>query len=641
MSEKETNQEPSNPVKNTENKKEELIDTPAETEQETVSIKEEDKGSQETTTTKKEEQTTTVEANPTSVKEIKDYSALSNEALVSELKTLLKTKPIQEIKSDVEAIKVSFNAKFNDALNKAKEEFLAEGGNIIDFNYTSKIKKEFNSLLFDYKEKRANYLRQLKKNLQENLENRLSLIEELKGLLNTEENIGTTYKKFKNIQERWFEAGAIPRDKNDTVWNTYRHHVENFYNFLHLNREFRDLDFKHNLEQKLKIIQRSEELAQQEDVNKAFRELQMLHKVWKEEIGPVAKEYKDEIWEKFSAATKVIHDKREEYLANLETVFEENYNKKKVVLEEIKEIVNAVNPSHQGWQQAIKKVQELRDSFFSIGKVSRSKNKEIWKEFKEITSRFNKAKNTFYKEQKKQQFDNLEKKRELIKIAEENKENDDFEVVTPLMKKIQEDWKKIGHVPRKESDKVWKQFKDACNYYFNRLHDKQNEASAEEIAHAETKTNLLETLKQKSFNDDPKDAVKEVKDFIKQWKSIGKVPYNKRGIEKEFNDTLDKIFAKIKLDKKEIELIKFENKLNVIASSEDTRKLNNEAFYISKKVNETQDQIRQLENNLGFFQHVDEKNPMVRDVHKNIAKHKEQLEIWLVKLKKIKSLLNS
>ncbi len=571
--------------------------------------------------------------------EDKKYDTLSQEELISELKSLLKNKPIQLIKSNVESIKTAFNSKFNAELNKAKETFLAEGGNIIDFHYSSPIKKEFNSLLFDYKEKRNNYLKQLKKNLQENLQNRLALIEELKGLLNTEESINTTYKHFKNIQERWFEAGPIPRDKYDTVWNTYRHHVENFYDFLHLNREFRDLDFKHNLEQKLKIIQRTEELAQEENINKAFRELQMLHKVWKEEIGPVAKEYRDEIWDKFSAATKIIHDKRQEYLNNIDAVYEENYQKKKQVLEEIKETISTISPNHQSWQNAMKKVQELRDNFFTIGKVPRSKTKEIWKEFKETTSQFNREKNSFYKDQKKQQFDNLEKKKELIKIAEENKDSDDYEAVTPLMKKIQDDWKKIGHVPRKESDKVWKQFKDACNYYFNRLHEKQNEANKEELEHFEAKSSLLESCKDIELTGEPKEDINKVKELISQWKSIGKVPFNKRSIEREFHKTLDKLFAKIKLDKKEIELIKFENKLNTIASDEDTRKLNNEAFYITKKINEVKDQIRQLENNLGFFQHVDEKNPLVRDVHKNIAKHKEQLELWKAKLKKIKNLL--
>src|SRR5690606_29738471 len=169
---------------------------------------------------------------------------------------------------------------------------------------------------------------------------------------------------------------------------TYHHHVENFYDFLHLNREFRDLDFKHNLDAKLKLITRAEELAQDDNVNKAFRELQMLHKMWKEEIGPVSKEYRDEVWDKFSEATKVIHDKRQEQLAEIEKEFETNYEKKKELIEGIKEATEQATQNHQGWQNAIKKVQEFRDGFFNTGRVPRVHNKEIWKAFKDATGNF-------------------------------------------------------------------------------------------------------------------------------------------------------------------------------------------------------------------------------------------------------------
>ena len=366
----------------------------------------------------------------------KDYSKLSEKELVAELDRLLKTKKIQELKHDVEEIRSEFNSKFNEELEHKKEEFLAEGGNIIDFQYTTPLKKEFNSLYFDYKEKRNNHYKNLKKDLQSNLDKRWELIEELKSLLSAEENINTTYKHFKDIQEKWHVAGAIPRDKYNTVWNTYHHHVENFYDFLHLNREFRDLDFKHNLDSKLKIITRAEELGQEVDINKAFRELQMLHKMWKEDIGPVAKEYRDEVWDKFSDATKVIHDKRQAQLAEVEKDFEANYEKKKQLVEEIKKAIEETKPSHQGWQNAIKKVQELRDAFFNTGRVPRANNKEIWKAFKYVTREFNHQKNSFYKTQKKEQYSNLEQKRELIKIAEENKDSEDFDTTTALMKKI-------------------------------------------------------------------------------------------------------------------------------------------------------------------------------------------------------------
>ena len=566
----------------------------------------------------------------------KDYSSLSEKELVAELERLLKTKKIQELKHDVEEIRSEFNSKYNEELEHKKEEFLAEGGNIIDFHYTTPLKKEFNSLYFDYKEKRNNHYKNLKKDLQSNLDKRWELIEELKGLLSAEENINTTYKHFKEIQEKWHVAGAIPRDKYNTVWNTYHHHVENFYDFLHLNREFRDLDFKHNLDSKLKLITRAEELGQETDINKAFRELQMLHKMWKEDIGPVAKEYRDEVWDKFSEATKVIHDKRQEQLATMEKDFEANYEKKKQLVEEIKQVTDEAKPSHQGWQNSIKKIQGLRDAFFNIGRVPRANNKEIWKEFKDATGNFNHQKNSFYKNQKKEQFANLEKKRELIKIAEDNQNSEDFDATTSLMKKIQDDWKQIGHVPRRDSDKIWKQFKKACNHYFDRLHAQKNEANKEEIAHFEAKQQMLDKLASFELSGDHKADLKAIKENISAWKEIGRVPYNKRNIEQKFNKTLDGLFGKLDLGKKETELIKFDNKLNTLVNRDDERKLQNEHFFISKKIDETKDEIRQLENNLGFFHHVDENNPLVKEVHKNIARHKEQLEVWKAKLSKIK-----
>ena len=569
-----------------------------------------------------------------------DYHSMSKKELISEFQKLLKDKPIQSIKNAVEEIKTEFNAKFNEDLEEKKEEFLAEGGNIIDFQYTTPLKKEFNSLYFDYKEKRNNYYKNLKRDLQENLTKRLELIEELKGLLNIEENINTTYKHFKEIQEKWHVAGAIPRDKYNTVWNTYHHHVENFYDFLHLNREFRDLDFKHNLEQKLKIIGRAEELAQEEDLSKAFRELQMLHKMWKEDIGPVAKEYRDEVWDKFSAATKIIHDKRQSQLQELEAEFEKNYELKKTLIEKIEAITQNTKPVHNAWQNAIKSVQEFRDAYFEAGKVPKDKNKESWSNFKNATRAFNHAKNEFYKNQKKEQYENLTKKLELIKIAEENKEGDDFEVITPLMKKIQMDWKTIGHVPRKESDKIWKQFKNACNHYFNRLHANKNKANEEELANLTKKEALLKQVESFALTGKNDDDLTTLRAKITEWKNIGRVPFNKKNIDQKFNKVLDGLFAKLKLNKQEVEMIRFENKLNAMASQDDDRKLQNEEFFISKKIGEIKSEILQLENNLGFFQHVDENNPLVKEVYKNIKKQKEGLATWKEKLKALRNFKN-
>lgn len=567
-----------------------------------------------------------------------DYSDLSESQLLTTFKDLVKTDKIPSIRDAVHALRVEFNKRFDEDLEEQKESFLAEGGNIIDFHYTTPAKKEFNSILFDYREKRNKYYRNLKRDLQANLKKREEIIEELKSLLNVEESIHTTYQHFKKLQEQWQTAGPIPRDAYNLTWNTYRHHVENFYDFLHLNREFRDLDFKHNLEQKLKLIARAEELAEQDFTHRAFRELQMLHKMWKEEVGPVAKEFRDDIWEKFSEATKKIHQNRHEYLKVEEEVLEANYKQKLTIIESIKNLTENTNPNHNAWQQAIKKVQENREKFFEIGRVPRTKNREVWDAFKDATRRFNRTKNTFYKEQKQEQNRNLEKKRELLRIAEEHKDSEDFDTVTPLMKRIQADWKKIGHVPRRHSDKIWKEFKTACNHYFNRLfadRDKQNKG---ELQNFKKKEELLSTLMAFTPTGDKESDMDQLTGYMDTWHEIGRVPRNKMRIDKKFNQALDQVFKSMKVSETDAELIKYNNKLHSLAAQDRKEKLKNEHFFISKKIDETKDAIRQLENNLGFFQNADEDNPLYREVIENVNTQKEKLKVWKEKLEQIKDI---
>lgn len=567
-----------------------------------------------------------------------DYSDLSEAKLLSTFRELVNTKDIPSIKEPVHALRTEFNKRFEEDLKDQKEAFLAEGGNIIDFHYTTTTKKDFNSILFDYREKRNNYYKSLKRDLQANLKKREDIIEELKGLLNVEESIHTTYQHFKKLQDQWHTAGPIPRDSYNLTWNTYRHHVENFYDFLHLNREFRDLDFKHNLEQKLKLIARAEELAQQNYSHKTFRELQMLHKMWKEDVGPVAKEYRDDIWDKFSNATKEIHQKRLDYLKDEDKILEENYQKKLAIVENIKNISANTKPNHNAWQQAIKKVQEQRDSFFALGRVPRTKNKEAWNAFKDATRDFNRAKNAFYKDQKKEQYDNLEKKRALIQIANDNKDSEDFDTVTVLMKRIQSDWKKIGHVPRKHSDAIWKEFKAACNHYFDRMFADKDKASSEEVENFTKKEELLQTIKDYKFTEDKAADVKQISSYMDAWHEIGRVPRNKIFIDKKFNKVLDGIFKELDISKAEAELLKYNNRLQALASQKNDSKLRNEHFFISKKIDETKDEIRQLENNLGFFQNVDENNPLYKDVVGKVNQHKEKLKVWKMKLEQIKDI---
>ncbi|MCB4809289.1 DUF349 domain-containing protein [Tamlana sp. 62-3] len=571
--------------------------------------------------------------------EVKPYDTMSLEALAIELERLLKSEKIQAIRSHVSSINAEFKSKFDALLEEKKEEFINNGGNEIDFYYSSPVHKRFKTAYREYRQKLNDHYQNIEKNLKQNLEQKLEIIEELKGLINLEENINSTYKHFKELQERWRNTGPIPRDKYNNAWNSYHHHVEIFYDFLHLNRDLRDLDFKHNLEKKLLIIERAEALAKTNDVLMAFRELQELHKMWKEELGPVAKEHRETIWERFKAATKTINDKRQLYYKEIDKVYEKNLENKLEIIENINAIHQQDITSHGAWQKKIKEVEALREAFFNAGKVPLKVNEATWAKFKEAVRTFNRKKNAYYKGLKKEQYSNLQKKLDLIQIAEDNKDSDDFEVTTPLMKKIQSDWKKIGHVPRKDSDKIWKRFKAACNFYFDKLHASKNAANKEFTEAYNKKSDFLSTLKDIKLSGTKDEKIATIKEKIAEWQTIGRVPNDKRYIEGKFQKTIDGLLSDLDMEKNEVEMIKFENKLDTLsAASDNNRDLDNERAFIRKKIDEVKAQINQLENNLQFFTNVDDDNPLVKEVKNNIKAHKESLNLWKTKLSKIKEL---
>ncbi|WP_055448885.1 DUF349 domain-containing protein [Lacinutrix mariniflava] len=573
--------------------------------------------------------------------EDKDYSEMSLDALVIELEKLVESQKIQAIKQHVEAIKNEFNEKFNALVEEKKQEFLDGGGNEIDFHYSIPVKRSFNDIYKEYRNKISSHYKGLEKGLKDNLSTRLQIIEDIKQLTELDETMNTKYKQFKDLQDQWKAAGSIPRDKYNNAWNSYHFNVERFYDLLHLDRDLRDKDFEHNLEKKTKIIERAEELAKDENNNRAFRELQALHKMWKEELGPVAREHREPIWDRFKEATKVINDRRQEYYEHLDAVYEKNLAFKIGVIGIIEEKTNDPGNSHKDWQTKIKEVEMLREEFFKAGKVPIKVNEATWTKFKVAVREFNHKKNSYYKSLKKDQYDNLDKKLELIKIAEANKDSEDFTATTQLMKKIQGDWKHIGHVPRKDSDKIWKQFRGACNHFFDRINAKRNEASAEEEKAFTEKEAFLQTVTETKLSGEQKADLETIKGYIAKWKTLGRVPGNKRKIESDFNKALDTLFGALDMNKNEVEMMKFENKLQDLSSAKDQRALENEYTFIRQKISEINGEINQLENNLLFFKHADEKNPLVKSVLDNIKKHKESLVIWKAKLKKIKVMENA
>ncbi|TPD73610.1 DUF349 domain-containing protein [Flavobacterium microcysteis] len=570
---------------------------------------------------------------------MQDYEAMDMESLVAELEKLVTVEKVMSVKDHVEELRTAFLSKYNHFIEEKREEFLAENPDTTeDFHYHLPLKIKFDTLINQYRDKKNTHFKSLQNNLKANLDVRLAIVEELKELINPQENIKDTLKHFNELRERWKNAGPIPRDKYNHVWNNYHFHVENFYDYLHLDREARDLDFKHNLEQKQRIISRVEELVNESDVNKAFRELQDLHKIWKEDIGPVSRDHREVIWNTFSELTKKIHDKRELLFEKQRGTEQENLEKKKDIISKIAELAKEKVEAHSSWQGQIEKVEALRNEFFATGKVPADVNEETWSAFKNAVRDFNALKNSFYKDIKKDQQENLNKKMALVERAKSLKDSEDFGATTPVMKQIQEEWKQIGHVPRKYSDSIWKEFKEACNHYFDKLHAQRNEVNSEELEAFEKKKTYLETIRDFELTGDHKTDLDAIKAHIETWKSYGKVPHARRHIEGKFNKILDALFDKLSLSKKDSEMARFNSRIDQLSSSDDSRKLENEKIFLIRKIEEVQQEIFQLENNIQFFANAKKDNPMVLEVKKNIERHKESLQMWKDKLKQVRNL---
>ncbi len=565
------------------------------------------------------------------------YKDFDIPTLLNEAKKLLDSYPVQKIKKHFDEIKSAFEDKVFELRQQFKE--ANPDAEEVDLNIPEI--KDLKYVIKDYKSKLHAYRKEIQERLEANLAKREALIEELKHVIDsTEYTFDERFKKFKEIQKQWRTAGSIPRAKYTDIWKTFKHHEERFYDLLDLDREYRDKVFKENLKQKQAIIDEAKKLLEDDDVHHTFKALQGLHKKWKEETGPVAREYREKIWEEFKAVTKQIHDKRRDFYKKLKEEFADNLIKKQGIIEKLKELTAVIPETHKEWQQKIKQIEELREQFYKIGFVPRKNREEIWENFKSTIKEFNKHKNNFYKSLKELQKENLDKKMALIKIAEELKDSEDWETATQKYKEIQEEWKKIGHVPRKYSEKIWQQFREACNHYFDRYHNHIRSEKNEEYQNFVKKKEYLKKLKEqfKEADGDTGYTIDDIKKIVAEWKTLGYVPDNKNYINVKFNKFINSLYDKLHIDKRELSFLKFKNDVDQYYDEENYRKLDSEKRYVRQKIEGILKEIEQLENNILFIKSADENNPFKKEVEKNIAKNKEILEFWKKKLQYLNSL---
>ena len=535
----------------------------------------------------------------------------------------LGNKPIQSLKSTVDALTKAFEKEMASLKDTQRQVFIAEGGNPDAFYFNPPVLKEFNNLIRRYKSDRGTYYRSVEEKQQKSLEQRLALIEELKGLIGVDQDINTTYKQFKDLQRRWKETGQVPRMEANNIWKTYHHHVGHFYDFLHLNRELRELDFKFNLEQKLKICEQAEALASMEDIPKAFRHLQTLHKKWKDELGPVDKEHSEEVWQRFSDATKIVHDKRRYFIKNQEEIFEENLLKKRAILSQMEELLAKEFNSKTNINNFSKTYDGLRESFFAIGKVPEKHRNDLWSAFKKTSNQFSKKRNRFYKSLKKEYAINVTKRKELIAQAEILKEQTNHKETTLKIIALQKEWKVSGPVRKEDFIKLNTQFRALCNEYFENKDANRNQQNEKQKENLNKKMTLLSSLQDLIASAD-KPNEKDIDNMVSEWNAIGYIPRNKMSINQDFLSLVDDAYKIIGLSSSEITQKSYQNKLDNMKEDDDS--IRKELQSLNRRIGEIKQEIIQLETNLQFFGKNQDKNPIVIKVHEDIAKHQKRLE---------------
>ncbi len=551
--------------------------------------------------------------------EEENYDDLNLEQLLKALDKKVSSGKIHHHKRDVEALSKQIEPKLSQIFENKKEDFINAGGELKDFDAKIPEKTIYNELIRRYKSERARYYQELEKSFQNNLVIRKNLIEELKGLIGIDQPISETYKQFKNLQSRWRESGHVPRAEANNIWKTYHHHVGIFYDFLHLNREFRELDFKYNYEEKLKIIEQAEALSKMDNIQKAFRDLQELHKRWKDELGPIAKEHGETLWERFSEATKVIHEKRQFFQKNQTEVYRANYEKKKIIISQMQQLAEIEIKTHNEMQKMIRDMESLRTSFFECGHVSRSDNAEIWAIFKDVMRLFSKKRNTFYKSLKKEYSENFKQRMELVKQVEAFLQTEDFAATTPKVIALQRKWKEMGAVSRKQNDKAWKLFRKACNDYFALLDERKNKLSEVEQQAFEEKDELLKKLQSKEGLDRT-----SIDHLIEEWTKIGSVGRKTNQINSEFVAAIENSLKQLGEDKESIASFKYELKIKLMGDR--TELIQKERSQIKQRLDKAKQEHIQLETNMEFFAKSSSENPVVNKVMKDLEKQKKIID---------------
>ncbi len=566
-------------------------------------------------------------AEPGEEHNLEAYSGYSQIELVNMMREVVEGES-PESGHRFEVLVAAYYRKTREYNEDLKKKFVGEGGAEDDFvPEEDPYKNDVKELLKKYRLIRGEQARKLDAEKEVNLQKKYEIIDDIKNLLNKEESINRTFQEFRDLQKRWYEIGQVPQAKMKDLWDTYHFHVENFYDYIKINKELRDLDLRKNLEIKIEICEKAEELLVEPSIIKAFNALQKFHEEWRE-IGPVPTDKKDEIWERFKAATSKINQKHQEYFEKRKSDQKKNLDAKVALCEKAEEISAADYDIHRDWEEKSRELVELQKVWKTIGFAPKRENNRIYDRFRAACDKFFINKREFYSKNKDYQQTNLQMKIDLCLEAENLKESTDWKKATQQFIDIQKRWKEIGAVPRKNSDAIWKRFRAACDYFFERKSGHFNDIDEEQSENLKQKEKLIEEVENFRPDNDPAASLKTLREFQRRWTEIGHVPLkNKDSVQHRFREAIDKQFDALKIDHTNRNVFNFRSKIESMTdNARGLSKVRSEREKYMIKLKQLENDLILLDNNIGFFANSKNAQALIADVNQKIRDTREKIE---------------
>ncbi len=559
---------------------------------------------------------------------------LSKEEILSKLSDLVEVS-VEESRSEIESLKQAYYKIRRNEVEELKKTFLENGGDEKDFSApVDEIETQIKNLLNVYKEKRAALVAEEERVKEANYALKLQLIEQLKQLTESQEDFNKLYNDFKDIQNRWKEVKAVPQEFANELWKNYQIYSEKFYDIIKINNQFRDYDFKKNLELKTALCETVEKLEEEPDIISAFHQLQKLHQQWKE-IGPVSKELREELWTRFKNASTAINKKHQAHFEGLKSREQENLDAKTAICEEIEAIDMDALKTFKDWEEMNKRVIALQEKWKTIGFAPKKANVKIFERFRAACDAYFNRKNDFYKAIKNDMERNLELKKALCEKAEALKDSTDWKDSTDKLIALQKEWKTIGSVARKHSDTIWKRFISACDYFFEQKNKNVSSQKSVEQDNLAAKKQLIEKVNSLDESLKADQAVSVLKGLIAEWNTIGHVPFKEKDkVYKEFHDAVDKQFDRLKVGQAERKMQSFRSSITDMNSGEKGKnKLYGERERLMRYYERLKTEVQTYENNIGFLS-VSSKggSGLVKEMERKIENLKEEMALTVKKI---------